>query len=194
MRSKFPKFPAAQQPITRPCRCWGVLETLTSIQPSAEPIIKVRRMFTGMNHNFVRLLIVIVSARLHETRAGVKTKNTRLFRWCLAVSPKMFTFSKARTKPRAVTRSVFRTGMSATMNKATNPILEFLREEVMPNQYGGLFVRRGGGKTLVHVINYHETCMFRWYISPGNFLYYVFPVKVSSKPLSGMHSILNNFR
>jgi hypothetical protein len=50
MRSKFPKFPAEQQPMTRPWRCGGVLVILMRIQASTEPIMNVRRIFTGMNH------------------------------------------------------------------------------------------------------------------------------------------------
>jgi len=34
----------------RPLRCFGALVILTSIHPSTDPITKVQRMLTGMNH------------------------------------------------------------------------------------------------------------------------------------------------
>lgn len=43
-------IPAEQQPMTRPRRCGGVLVILIRIKASAEPIMNVRRIFTGMNH------------------------------------------------------------------------------------------------------------------------------------------------
>ncbi|KAJ0840538.1 hypothetical protein HanPSC8_Chr14g0619961 [Helianthus annuus] len=53
IRSKFPRVPAAHEPMTRPCKSSGVLVILTSAHPNPDPIMNVRRMFTGMNHLYI---------------------------------------------------------------------------------------------------------------------------------------------
>ena len=47
---KFYKRPAAQHPITSPCKLLGALPIFISIHPNMDPIMNVNNMFTGINH------------------------------------------------------------------------------------------------------------------------------------------------
>ena len=49
-KKKKKRLPAAQHPIISPHKSRGVLVIFTSIHPSAEPMMNVKRIFNGINH------------------------------------------------------------------------------------------------------------------------------------------------
>jgi hypothetical protein len=98
IRSKFPRFPAEQQPMTRPWRCGGVFVILMSIQASIEPIMNVRRIFTGINHlhhHHNNFFVPRVSFKIAlRVKIGANCITHKVFKlWKVMVSPSWLTTS-----------------------------------------------------------------------------------------------------
>lgn len=81
-------------------------------------------------HNMPMPSAVMCSARLLPTSAGLKKKNTTLFKCWHANSPNISIRSSARNKPRAVSRSTFKSGIKAAIKRSKIFTVESLSPQI----------------------------------------------------------------